>query len=129
MMPLVRYVARRIVFVVPQLFGIVLVSFFLVKLIPGDPAVMMLGPTASAQSLAELRDKMGFTKPCWNSSPIIWPMSRGAIWEHRGRPRAPSPRICSSAFPLPSSWSPSACCSPSPSDSRWALRQPVSSAA
>ena len=62
-MSLVRYIGRRIVFVVPQLFGIVLVSFFLVKLIPGDPAVMMLGPTASAQSLAELRDKMGFTKP------------------------------------------------------------------
>ena len=33
------------------------------KLIPGDPAVMMLGPTASAQSLAELRDRMGFSKP------------------------------------------------------------------
>ena len=62
-MPLLRYIARRILFVVPQLFGIILVSFFLVKLIPGDPAVMMLGPTASAQSLAELRDKMGFTKP------------------------------------------------------------------
>jgi len=62
-MLLLRYIARRVVFVVPQLFGIVLVSFFLVKLIPGDPAVMMLGPTASAQSLAELRDKMGFTKP------------------------------------------------------------------
>ena len=59
-----RYIARRIVFVVPQLFGIVLVSFFLVKLIPGDPAVMMLGPTASAQSLARAaRPSMGFTKP------------------------------------------------------------------
>ena len=62
-MPLLRYIGRRILFVVPQLFGIILVSFFLVKLIPGDPAVMMLGPTASQQSLDELRDKMGFTKP------------------------------------------------------------------
>src|SRR5262249_55028993 len=62
-MLLLRYIARRIIFVVPQLFGIVLVSFFLVKLIPGDPAVMMLGPTASAQSLEELRDRMGFSKP------------------------------------------------------------------
>jgi len=62
-MLLLRYIARRVVFVVPQLFGIVLVSFFLVTLIPGAPAVMMLGPTASAQSLAELRDRMGLTKP------------------------------------------------------------------
>jgi ABC-type dipeptide/oligopeptide/nickel transport system permease component len=62
---LLRYIARRIPYVIPQLFGIILVSFFMVKLIPGDPAVMMLGPTASKQSLAALRDKMGFNKPLW----------------------------------------------------------------
>jgi peptide/nickel transport system permease protein len=62
-MRLLRYVIRRILFVIPQLFGIILVSFFLVKLIPGDPAVMMLGPTASEESLRDLRDKMGFTQP------------------------------------------------------------------
>jgi peptide/nickel transport system permease protein len=64
-MLLLRYIARRIPYVIPQLFGIILVSFFMVKLIPGDPAVMMLGPTASQQSLAALRDKMGLTKPLW----------------------------------------------------------------
>lgn len=64
-MLLLRYIARRIPYVIPQLFGIILVSFFLVKLIPGDPAVMMLGPTASQESLAALRDKMGLTKPLW----------------------------------------------------------------
>jgi ABC-type dipeptide/oligopeptide/nickel transport system permease component len=62
---LLRYIARRIPYVIPQLFGIILVSFFMVKLIPGDPAVMMLGPTASQQSLEALRDKMGLTKPLW----------------------------------------------------------------
>jgi ABC-type dipeptide/oligopeptide/nickel transport system permease component len=62
---LLRYIAKRIPYVIPQLFGIILVSFFMVKLIPGDPAVMMLGPTASQQSLAALRDKMGLTKPLW----------------------------------------------------------------
>jgi ABC-type dipeptide/oligopeptide/nickel transport system permease component len=62
---LLRYIAKRIPYVIPQLFGIVLVSFFMVKLIPGDPAVMMLGPTASQQSLAALRDKMGLSKPLW----------------------------------------------------------------
>jgi len=62
---LLRYIAKRIPYVIPQLFGIILVSFFMVKLIPGDPAVMMLGPTASQQSLAALRDKMGLSKPLW----------------------------------------------------------------
>jgi ABC-type dipeptide/oligopeptide/nickel transport system permease component len=62
-MQILRYIGRRVLFVVPQLLGIILVSFFLVKLIPGDPAVMMLGPTASEQSIADLRDKLGLSKP------------------------------------------------------------------
>jgi peptide/nickel transport system permease protein len=62
---LLRYIARRIPYVIPQLFGIILVSFFMLKLIPGDPAVMMLGPMASQQSLAALREKMGLSKPLW----------------------------------------------------------------
>ena len=47
-MRIARYVAKRLLFIGPQLFGIVLVSFLLVKLIPGDPAVLMLGPFATA---------------------------------------------------------------------------------
>jgi peptide/nickel transport system permease protein len=62
---LLRYIAKRMPYVIPQLFGIILDSFFMVKLIPGDPAVMMLGPTVSQQSLAALRDKMGLSKPLW----------------------------------------------------------------
>jgi ABC-type dipeptide/oligopeptide/nickel transport system permease component len=59
----VRYIGRRLLFVFPQLFGIILVSFFLVKLIPGDPVVMMLGPVASRDSIEALRESMGFNKP------------------------------------------------------------------
>jgi ABC-type dipeptide/oligopeptide/nickel transport system permease component len=55
-----RYIARRLLFVIPQLFGIILVSFFLVKLIPGDPVVMMLGPVASQDAIDALRKSMGF---------------------------------------------------------------------
>lgn len=58
-MRVVRYIAKRMVFIGPQLFGIILVSFVLVKLIPGDPAVMMLGPFASEDQLAGLRADMG----------------------------------------------------------------------
>ncbi len=62
-MGLVRYIGRRLLFVAPQLLGIIMVSFFLVKLIPGDPAVLMMGPNASQQALDELREKLGLTLP------------------------------------------------------------------
>ena len=61
-MRVLRYIGKRMLFIGPQLFGITLVSFFLVKLIPGDPAVMMLGPLATESTLAELRTEMGFDR-------------------------------------------------------------------
>src|SRR3990172_7673867 len=54
---------RRLLFIVPQIIGIVLVSFFLVKTIPGDPATLMLGPTATPEAIASLREQLGLDKP------------------------------------------------------------------
>jgi peptide/nickel transport system permease protein len=62
-MGLARYIGRRLLFVAPQLLGIIMVSFFLVKLIPGDPAVLMMGPNASQEALDQLREKLGLTLP------------------------------------------------------------------
>jgi len=59
MMRIARYVAKRLLFIGPQLFGIVLVSFLLVKMIPGDPAVLMLGPFATKDQLTALRGDLG----------------------------------------------------------------------
>jgi peptide/nickel transport system permease protein len=59
----IRYLATRAVFLVPQILGIVLVSFFLIKTIPGDPAVLMLGPLAQPESLEKLRSEMDLDQP------------------------------------------------------------------
>ena len=56
---LLSFLGRRLLFILPQLFGILLVSFFLIKSIPGDPAVLMLGPTATTEAIATLRSKLG----------------------------------------------------------------------
>ena len=53
-MALLRYIGRRLLFVLPQLFGIVAVSFFLLKMIPGDPALLMLGPLASQDAIDDI---------------------------------------------------------------------------
>lgn len=58
-MNILTYVGRRLLFIIPQIVGIALVSFLLIKTIPGDPAVLMLGPTANPESLASLRKEMG----------------------------------------------------------------------
>lgn len=61
-MALLAYIGRRLLFVGPQLAGILLVSFLLVKLIPGDPAVLMLGPFATPDALAKLRTELGLDR-------------------------------------------------------------------
>jgi ABC-type dipeptide/oligopeptide/nickel transport system permease component len=61
-MALAKYIGRRLLFVLPQLIGIMFVSFMLVKLIPGDPAVMMLGPFATEEGLARLRSELGLDR-------------------------------------------------------------------
>ena len=72
-MLLLRYIARRIPYVIPQLFGIILVSFFMVKLIPGDPAVMMLGPMASEQSLTALAREDGLEQAAMAAILVLHP--------------------------------------------------------
>jgi peptide/nickel transport system permease protein len=59
MIRIISFLGQRLLFIVPQLFGVLLVSFFLIKSVPGDPAILMLGPMASADAIAGLRAKLG----------------------------------------------------------------------
>ena len=38
-----RYTGRRLLFLIPQLFAVSIIVFFLVRLLPGDPAFLMAG--------------------------------------------------------------------------------------
>lgn len=53
------YILRRLVIALPTLLGVVTISFLLLRLIPGDPARLMAGPTASAAQVAHLRQQFG----------------------------------------------------------------------
>lgn len=48
---------------VPVLIGISLITFAMLRLIPGDPAQVMLGEHATEEIIAELRERMGFNEP------------------------------------------------------------------
>ncbi|MCU1500909.1 MAG: ABC-type transporter, integral rane subunit [Ilumatobacteraceae bacterium] len=61
--PMLRFVVRRVAMVVPILFGVAVLVFAIVKLIPGDPVASLLGPTSTAQARAELTKLYGLDKP------------------------------------------------------------------
>jgi peptide/nickel transport system permease protein len=58
-----QYVVRRILAIVPVLFGISVLVFLLVHLIPGDVAQILLGTSATDQQLETLRRTFGLDRP------------------------------------------------------------------
>ena len=58
-----RYILRRLLQLVPVLLGISLLVFAFLHLIPGDPAVTMLGDRATPEAVEKLRDRMGLNEP------------------------------------------------------------------
>jgi len=59
------YVLRRLVATVPVLFGVSLIVFFMIHLVPGDPAKTLLGIRATPEAVAALQKSFGLDKPLW----------------------------------------------------------------
>ncbi len=62
-MPTVAFVLRRIALAIPTWLGVVIVAFLLVRMIPGDPAIAILGSKATPEQRAALLAQLGFDKP------------------------------------------------------------------
>jgi peptide/nickel transport system permease protein len=64
------YLIRRLLVTIPTLFGVSVLVFLSLHLTPGDPAQLILGPKATATSLAALREQLGLNDPVpvqyWN---------------------------------------------------------------
>jgi ABC-type dipeptide/oligopeptide/nickel transport system permease component len=57
------YALRRVLAALPTLFLVSLVSFALVRIIPGDPAAQLLGPAATRPQIDALRQQLGLDRP------------------------------------------------------------------
>jgi peptide/nickel transport system permease protein len=60
-----RYAVKRLLLLVPVLLGVSLVVFAVMALVPGDPALAILGPYATPERLAELRAALHLDQPWW----------------------------------------------------------------
>ena len=58
-----NYILRRLLHIIPVLFGVTLLTFSMLHLIPGDPAQILAGPDASASDIMALRQQMGLDRP------------------------------------------------------------------
>jgi peptide/nickel transport system permease protein len=60
---LTRYIIRRLVSVIPTLLGVTILVFMMLRLIPGDPAVAMLGEHAAQDNVERIREQLGLNRP------------------------------------------------------------------
>lgn len=60
-----NYILVRLLQMIPVVFGITMALFFLIRAIPGDPAVIRLGIRATPEGVANLHREMGLDKPLW----------------------------------------------------------------
>jgi ABC-type dipeptide/oligopeptide/nickel transport system permease component len=63
MAPLLATILRRLVLGLPALFGVIVVSFALTRLLPGDPAVYFAGAAPTPEAIADLRRTLLLDRP------------------------------------------------------------------
>lgn len=60
---MLRYILRRLLGILPVIFGITLLVFAFLHLIPGDPVTAMVGERATPDQIESLRQQMGLNRP------------------------------------------------------------------
>ncbi len=60
-----RFVLTRPLQLIPVLVGISIITFVLIRLIPGDPVRVLLGPRSTASAIARIRAQFGLDEPIW----------------------------------------------------------------
>ena len=62
---MLKYIGKRLLLMIPVIWGISLLVFALLDLSPGDAAEIILGTKATPEALAALRAEMGLDQPFW----------------------------------------------------------------
>jgi ABC-type dipeptide/oligopeptide/nickel transport system permease component len=62
---MILYVGRRLLLLVPVLFGVTIITFALTRIIPGNPIDLMISPLASPDMRARVAEAAGLNDPLW----------------------------------------------------------------
>jgi peptide/nickel transport system permease protein len=60
---MLMFVLRRLIQTIPVVIGVTFVVFFIMQLVPGDPAVLLAGEGASKETVNAIREQLGLNRP------------------------------------------------------------------
>lgn len=62
---MLRYVGQRLVTLIPTMLAVLTLAFVLVRIVPGDPALIILGDQATPEAIARFHERTGLDLPIW----------------------------------------------------------------
>lgn len=62
---MLKYLLRRLLVFIPLMFGVILIVFIMLRLMPGSPVYRLAGTTANPATIEAITVKMGLDKPIW----------------------------------------------------------------
>lgn len=68
---MLRYTLKRLLSIIPTLFIVSLLIFFIIRLVPGDPARVMLGDAAPEEKVVALQEELGLNEPVYEQY-FVW---------------------------------------------------------
>src|SRR5216683_5954221 len=75
-----KFVGRRLLYLLPVLLAVTLLTFLIASLLPGDLAYAMLGDQATPEKVAVLRAQMGLDLPIWQRYGVwLWDVLHGNL--------------------------------------------------
>ena len=67
---MLKHTLQRLLLVLPVLFGVLLIGFLLMQVVPTDPAQVRAGPTATQDVVEAIRQELGLNQPLWKQFAI-----------------------------------------------------------
>lgn len=74
-----RYIIRRLISLIPTLLGVTVLVFLFIHLIPGDPAIVMLGEHAAVENVQRIREQLGLNEPLFLNLDAVGQVFRGEV--------------------------------------------------
>ena len=96
---MISYFVRRLIALLPVALCVATLTFALIHLVPGDPVVAMLGPTAGPADIAGMRHELGLDRPIIAQySGFLWGLAHGDLGESISM-KEPVARLIAERYP------------------------------
>lgn len=77
---MLRHLIQRLLLAIPVMFGVLLIGFLLMQVVPTDPATVRAGPSATAEVVAEIRRDLGLDEPLTTQFALyLWRLAQGDL--------------------------------------------------